>query len=87
MKEVCKIKKGDNLYFKGKYGIYHRVTVKSVQGNYAYVIGGFAFGKQKVRIDKLVEQPSKEFKKFAEEVEKEMCEAQEKLWELKDSFK
>lgn len=38
-------------------------------------------------MDKLVEQPSKEFKKFAEEVEKEMCEAQEKLWELKDSLK
>lgn len=45
------------------------------------------FGKQKVRIDNLVEQPSKEFQKFSEKVEKEMCETQKELWELKDSFK
>ncbi|NMM61170.1 hypothetical protein HBE96_00315 [Clostridium sp. P21] len=79
------IHKGDRLYFKGKYGLYHEVTVRSIQGDYAYVIGGFGFGRQKVRIDKLFKQPSNEYQKLSKHVEEEACKAQEILWEFRES--
>jgi len=79
------IKKGDKLFFKGKHGMYYEVTVKSVQGDYAFIKGSYYIGHSKVRLDKLVKQPPKEFQEFSRRVEKELNEAQEILWRIKDN--
>ncbi len=52
------IEKGDRAYLKGKYGLSYDVFVKSINGEYATVQGDILFGTKKVKLNKLIKQPS-----------------------------
>lgn len=52
------VAKGDRAYLKGKYGMSYDVLVKSIKGEYATVQGDIIFGTKKVKLNKLVKQPS-----------------------------
>ena len=78
--------KGANLYHKGRYGMYRKVEVLSVEGEYAYVKmdNGVDGLLSKVLIKKLRKKPSKEFEEFSRKVDKELERAQSELYKFKD---
>lgn len=77
--------KGENVCFKGKYGIFYDVTIKKIYDNYATVKGGIIFGTHKVRMDKLYKELPKEYKEWQEENYKEALKAQRELEKFKNS--
>lgn len=84
--QVNEVYVGATLYHKGRYGMYRKVEVLSVEGEHAFVKmdDGLNGLLQKVLISKLRKQPSKEFEEMSRKVEKELERAQRELYKFKD---
>lgn len=77
--------KGNKAYLKGKYGMFYDVTIRKIEGSYAFIKGdNFMIGNQKVRLDNLYKEPTETFKRESNNIEKEIRKAERELFKFKN---
>lgn len=80
--------KGDNVYLKGKYGMFYEVTIKKIEGEYAFIKGdNFMVGNKKVRLDNLYKEPTETFKKESKNIKRVIEKAEKELFDIKNIIK